>query len=201
MHKEIHIRQYRAEDELQWLDVHASVMVDSSAWWIVLHEKPAYKNDIVDMVAVEGDKLVGFLTLEIDSEIMKDDSSFAFAWEFGVHREFRGRGIGRKLIDMAHKELKEEHGIQRSIWFSQDEKAQKFYEHMGMQEIERHWQFSFYPTEEQKKALKQDGIDCWDIRGSCSEENFSRVKEKYKLIEDNPALKPRLCKGYELIFD
>jgi len=34
------IRRYSSDDELEWLDLHASLMVDSYAWWTVIHQKP-----------------------------------------------------------------------------------------------------------------------------------------------------------------
>ncbi|RKD29488.1 hypothetical protein [Thermohalobacter berrensis] len=69
-----------------------------------------------------------------------------------------------------------------------------------MKEIERHWQFSVFPTEEQKKMFKKDGFDCWQMRGSCAINDFEKVKKKYNLIEEDDALKPRVCIGYEYIF-
>lgn len=41
------VREYKSEDELKWLDVHASVMVDSTAWWTVIHQKPNYKSQLL----------------------------------------------------------------------------------------------------------------------------------------------------------
>jgi hypothetical protein len=35
------------------------------------------------------------------------------------------------------------------------------------------------------------------MRGSCSIEDFYKVKEKFKIMEDDDALKPRICIGYE----
>lgn len=194
------IREYKNSDELNWLDVHASVMVDSYAWWIVIHTKPTYKKEVVDLVAVIEDKIIGFITIEINSDIIdivKGD--YGFVWEFGVHRNCRGNGIGKRLINKAHEIMKDRYGINKSIWYSQDEKAQRYYEKLGMREIERHWQFSVYPTEAQKKLFEKDKFNCWAMRGSCNIEDFEEVKQKFRVIEDDDALKPRICIGYEYI--
>ena len=72
MKEKMIIREYKESDELKWLDVHASVMVDSYAWWTVIHKKPKYKKDTIDLVAVCKDNIVGFITIEINSDIVKE---------------------------------------------------------------------------------------------------------------------------------
>jgi len=67
-----------------------------------------------------------------------------------------------------------------------------------MKEIERHWQFSFLPTEEQKKMFEKDGLNSLEIRASSEIDDFKKIKDKYNLIEDD-ALKARICIGYEYI--
>jgi hypothetical protein len=94
--------------------------------------------------------------------------------------------------------MKENYKINTSIWFSQDKKAQKYYESLGMNEIERHWQFSFLPTEEQKKLFRKDGLSSLEIHASSQIDDFKKIKAKYNLIEDD-ALKARICIGYEYI--
>jgi len=201
MNKNIKIRKYKKEDELEWLDLHASLMVDSYAWWIVIHKKPTYRNDIIDLVAIINNKIIGLLTIEINSDvinIVEDD--YGFAWEFGIHRDYRGYGFGEKLIKRAHEIMKKTYEINKSIWYSQDKKAQNYYKKLGMKEIERHWQFSVLPTAKQKELFKKDGLNCWQIRGSCKIEDFNKIKNKYNLIEDDDALKPKICIGYEYYF-
>jgi hypothetical protein len=68
--EEIIIRNYKKEDELEWLDLHASLMVDSYAWWTVIHQKPEYKNESIDLVGVIADKIIALLTIEINTDII-----------------------------------------------------------------------------------------------------------------------------------
>ncbi len=194
---EYQIREYRKEDELEWLDLHASVMVDSDAWWTVIHEKPEYENEIIDLVVEKENKIVGFITTEINSDVIdfvKGD--YGFVWEFGVHRNHRGKGLGERLINKTHQLMNKKYNINKSIWFSQDERAQAYYEKLDMQEIERHWQFSVKPDKKLKQKLLEKGFNCWNMRGECKVENFAKVKDNFELIEDDDALKPRLCIGY-----
>lgn len=198
MERKIIIRKYKKEDELEWLDLHASLMVDSYAWWIVIHKKPTYKNENIDLVAVIDNKIIGLITVEINSNVINNiEDDYGFVWEFGIHRNYRGYGYGEKLINRAHEIMKISYGINKSIWYSQDKKAQDYYKKIGMKEIERHWQFSVLPNERQKRLFKKDGLNCWQIRGSCEIADFNKIKNKYNVIEDDEALKPRICIGYE----
>lgn len=176
-------------------------MVDSYAWWTVIHKKPTYKNDNIDLVAIIDDKIIGLITIEINPDKFDDieEGDYGFVWEFGVHRDYRGYGIGEKLINRVHEIMERCYGINKSLWYSQDENTQNYYKKLGMKEIERHWQFSVLPTEEQKELFKKDSLNCWQIRGSCEIEDYSKIKNKYTVIEDDEALSPRICIGYEYI--
>ncbi len=199
MQEEIIITDYKRDMELKWLDVHASVMVDSYAWWTVIHKKPTYEKPIIDLVALMSNKLVGFITIEINSDIIKHHRDMGFVWEFGVHRDYRGKNIGRLLINKAHERMKKKFSINKSIWYSQDKNAQSYYEKIGMKEIDRHCQLSIYPSDKQKSNLRKNGFECWEMRGQCSIEEYSKVKQNYNVIQDDDPLNPRICIGYELI--
>lgn len=197
MDKEIIIREYRPEEELQWLDLHASVMVDSYAWWIVNHKKPVYKNEVIDLVAVHNDRLVGFTVAEINAEFM--DKNTAFVWDFGIHRDYRGKNIGRMMIEHLHKVMNEKYGINKSIWYSQDPDSIKYYAHLGMKEIGRHWQFSANPTKELKESFKESNFYLHNLRGACEIDKLEEVRKKFKLMDDDDTLKPMICVGYEYV--
>ncbi|MBN2460570.1 MAG: GNAT family N-acetyltransferase [Candidatus Cloacimonetes bacterium] len=197
--KKIIIRQYDPARELEWLDVHASVMVDSAAWWTVLHKKPRYDQPVVDLIVLLDNRIVGFIVVEINSSLIPEHNPAGFVWEFGVQRDHRGQDIGAELIHEAHKIMKRKHNIAKSIWYSQEPRAQQYYRRLGMHEVGQHWQFSIEPDEEMKKQFKRDGFDCWNLRGSCAVEDFDRVSSRFKIIQDDDTLKPRLCIGFEYI--
>ena len=198
MTDEIVIRQYRKSDELEWLDLHAVVMVDSYAWWTVLHKKPEYKNEIIDLVACDKDKIIGFTTAEINSEVSRNKEE-AFVWDFGVHRNYRGKNTGRMMISHLHKIMNEKYGINKSIWYSQDPGSIGYYKHIGMKEIGRHWQLSLEPTKEQKQNFRKDGFGCWNMRGDCKIEEIDEIRKKFNVIEDDDTLKPMICVGFEYV--
>ena len=193
------IKEYRPFQETQWLDCHASVMVDSAAWWTVLHKKPVYENEVIDLVALIDGKIAGFIMIEINSTIISEMNPAGFVWEFGVHRDFRGNGIGKMLIEKAHKMMNSNFRINKSIWYSQEEKAQKYYEKLGMREIGKHWQFSIRANKDDFQALLEKGFNCWNMRGSSEIKDYDKVKKNFKIIENDETLKPGICIGYEYI--
>ena len=198
MEKEkIIIRKYDEKDKKEWLDVNAMVMVDSYSWWVTIHKKPSYKNEAIDLVAQYEDKIIGFITVEINSNAVPVKDA-GFVWEFGVHRDYRGFNIGRMLICETHAILKDKFNINKSIWYSQDAQSQKYYEHIGMKEIQRHWQFSIYPDDKIKELFQKDGFKCWSIRGECSIDSFENIRERYRIVEDDDPINPKICVGYEL---
>jgi hypothetical protein len=103
------------------------------------------------------------------------------------------------LIAKAHDLMKKSHNIIKSIWYSQDEGSQKYYERIGMKEIDRHWQFSIYPDERIKEIFERDGFKCWTIRGEFSIEDFETVKNRYDIVEDDDPINPKICIGYEFV--
>ncbi|MDQ3021771.1 MAG: GNAT family N-acetyltransferase [Bacteroidota bacterium] len=195
MSEEIIIRDYKTEEELEWLDLLASVMVDSYAWWEVKHKKKIHKNVVIDLVACDKDRLVGFTVAEID----EGEKDTAFVWDFGVHRNYRGKNIGWKMIQRLHKIMNEKYGLQKSIWYSQDPDSIKYYEHLGMKEIGRHWQLSVKPTTEQFKYFKKDKFCCWYMRGDCALNDLEDVKKNFITFENDDTAKPMICVGFEFI--
>ena len=191
----VSIVDYTPERELEWLDIHASVMVDSAAWWTVIHEKPTYDH-VVDLIALVDDRIVGFIIIEINAGIIEEMNPAGFVWEFGVHRDFRGKGIARAIIEEAHIRMNRDFSIDTSVWYSQDENAQKFYEYLGMEEIGRHWQFSIKADKALRKQLLDKGFNCWNLRGSCEIGQWEEVQKKFDIIKDDEAVSPRICVGY-----
>lgn len=72
-------------------------------------------------VATENEKIIGF------SMILPDEACLFAAF---VLPEYEGRGIGRRLVELAEKELFRHHEI---AWLETDKKsrAAKFYIHLG----------------------------------------------------------------------
>jgi len=95
--------------------------------------------------------------------------------------------------------MNEKYGLNKSIWYSHDPDSIKYYEHIGMKEIGRHWQLSLIPTKEQKDSFKKDNFYCSSIRGACDFDKLEDVKKKFNPDWDDDTLKPMICVGFEYI--
>lgn len=192
------IREFKPGEEPEWLDLIASVMIDSYAWWVVLHKRIIHKNAVIDLVATHKGKLVGFTVAEINADVVKEKNT-VMIWDFGVHRNYRGKDIGRSMIKHLHKIMNDKYGINKSIWYSQDPESIKYYRHIGMKEIGRHWQLTVTPKKEQFMEIKKNKFGCWYMRGDCTVEDFDEVRKNFNVMDDDDTLRPMICVGYEYV--
>ncbi len=199
---EITIRDYRDEDEQEWMRTHAIVLSISHAWNYSIQERPKYERDSIKLVAIAEEKLVGLLDAEIERKpgeiCMLKNSIGCYILEFGRLPEYAGHRIGTKLIEVAKEQLIAK-GVHRMEFWSQDEKAQGFYKKWGMKEINRHMRFRIKPNKEIEDLLRRDLIGCEYIYGACLLEVYPDVKKRYEVIEHHP-LEPHVCVGYEIRF-
>lgn len=199
---ELTIRDYEDRDEQEWLIVHAIILTTSHAWNYTIQQRPKYQNDSVKLVTLDGGKIVGLMDIEIESEPGKlcllKDSIGGYVLEIGRLPEYAGNNIGRALIEAAKERLTAK-DVHRMEFWTQDENARRYYDHLGMREINRHYRFRIKPSEQVKRLLERDYIGCEYIYGACVPEIFDEVKRRYEVIERHP-LEPHLCVGYELRF-
>jgi ribosomal protein S18 acetylase RimI-like enzyme len=195
-------RDYEDRDEREWMIAHAIILTTSHAWNYSIQKRPVYENDSVKLVALDGERIVGLMDVEIESRAgqicLQKDSIGGYVLEIGRLSEYAGRNIGRALIEEAKKRLVAK-GVHRMEFWSQDKNAQSYYEHVGMREINRHYRFRIKPSKAIKTLLERDFIGCEYIYGACVPEIFDEVKRKYEVIERHP-LEPHLCIGYEVRF-
>ncbi|HEO70085.1 MAG TPA: N-acetyltransferase, partial [Candidatus Hydrogenedentes bacterium] len=132
------IREYRPEDRGEWLRVHAVIMSISHAWNDVIQERPLYEgHDSTMLVAVTGGGIVGLIDVEYDNEPGElchlKESRGGYVLEFGRLPEWSGHGLGKRLMDAAAESARAK-GICRHEYWSQDRRAQRFYQHIGLKE-------------------------------------------------------------------
>ena len=196
------IRDYEDLDEQEWMIVHAIILTTSHAWNYTIQRRPTYENDSVKLVALDGENIIALMDVEIEDEPGKlcllKDSIGGYVLEIGRLPEYAGNDIGRMLMEEAKDRLIAR-GLHRMEFWSQDESAQRYYEHLGMKEINRHYRFRIKPSEKIKTLLERDFVGCEYIYGACVPEIFDEVKRRYEVIERRP-LEPHLCVGYELRF-
>jgi ribosomal protein S18 acetylase RimI-like enzyme len=203
MADDIVIRPYTPEDAEEWLRVHAIIMSTSHAWNYVLQERPSYDGYLsTQLVVTYGGRIIGMADVQyerVPGEIcFLRDSLGGYVLEFGCLPDFRGRGIGTRLIHSMQADAAAK-GFHRLEFWSQDRGAQRFYRRYGMREIGRHFRFRFYPPSELAQSFQQQGILVEYLYGMCSPAEWPRIQREYRVITEKP-LEPRLCIGFEIRF-
>jgi ribosomal protein S18 acetylase RimI-like enzyme len=238
MGKVVTIREYRQSDETAWLRCWGQVTVSSHAWGLPAHQKkPAYERPAVELVVIEDQPItpgvesggpttrtgpeatvVGFIDVEIEAKPAElgffEDSPCGFVWELGLLPDHRGRSLGRDLVTAAANRLREQ-GIQRMEFWSMDENAQRFYEHLGMAEINRHWRFWVRPDSREDAAsvflagppgeprsTRAPAPPSLRIELACataSVADWPVVRSRAQVVE-TPPLEPHLCRGFDYRF-
>ena len=200
---DIEIRPYCAEDEQEWMRVHAVIMTTSHAWNYCIQERPAYEGYVsTRLVALAEGRIIGLVDVQYDNEAGEvtflKDSRGGYVLEFGRLPEFSGHRIGSQLMAATVEDAKAK-GFERLEYWSQDRAAQRFYRRVGLKEIGRHYRFRMKAPKEVKDILAKDYIGIEYVYGVCTPEEWPLVKEKYEIIERHP-LEPHLCLGFELRF-
>ncbi len=194
------LRPYREDDAAEWINTWAQTAVTSDAWVALHHAKPRYKRPALELVAELNGEIVGFMDVEIESEPEElghgKHTCCGFVWEFGVRPDCQGLGIARDMLEHAKGWLTER-SIRRMEFWSMDERARSFYQHVGMQELERHWQFYMgLPKHLVQEMHSKDGVSPAFIYGTCAMEKLEEIEQLYRVRRDG-AEDPKVCIGYD----
>ena len=195
------IRQYEAADESQWLRCRLLSFYDTSYCEDVLHKKPRYDHDVIDLVAEEEGMIVGFIEVECEERIgdacyLKGDLG-GNIWNIGVLPEYRCKKIASKLLrEAAH--LAKKRGIKRfEAWTQEDEAANRWYKRKGF-ELKMAYLNVHASSQEcyDNKLLSPEIGEIYGIRDLNFEVPISRKEEiisKYKKYNE--------VRLYEWVFD
>ena len=198
----IYYRDLKENEGSEWLRLWGEIASESLAWQTLHHKEPEYTGKNKKIVAVLNGRIVGFLFVEIEKEAgelgLLEDSKCGFVWEFGVVKEHRGKGIAKQLISEAEKWLLSE-GISRMEFWSQESGSQKYYEKLGMEKIQSHWQFYTTLNEKIRGDLKKDKVGIFYAFGTCPVDKLEVIKSKYE-VKDLYGTPPSICTGYNYKF-
>jgi ribosomal protein S18 acetylase RimI-like enzyme len=199
---DIEIREYRPEDEQEWMRVHAIILSISHAWNYTIQERPVYERPNTRLVAWVDGRMAGLTDAEYDTTpgelCFLKDSLGGYVLEFGRLPEYAGLGLGEKLIAATVEDAKKK-GYRRLEYWSQDRKAQRFYQRLGMREIGRHYRFRMRAPEGVRELLDPRRVAVEYLYCACLPEEWPLIKERYEIIEKHP-LEPHLTIGYEIRF-
>ncbi|MHB9058304.1 MAG: GNAT family N-acetyltransferase, partial [Bacillota bacterium] len=96
------VREYRPDDERQWLRCRVLAFLDTAYYDNVLREKERYRNPSIELVAESEGSVVGLVDLECETAPGTVCSARpglgAMIWHLAVHPDHRRRGIGGALL-------------------------------------------------------------------------------------------------------
>jgi ribosomal protein S18 acetylase RimI-like enzyme len=198
---QIEIREYRDEDEREWMEVHAKILAISHSWNYCIQERPAYEgHESTRIVMIADGKMIGLTDTIYDNEpaevCMLNHSRGGYVTEFGRLPGNEGRGLGIKLIDATVEDARKK-GITHLEYWSQDRNAQRFYMKLGLKEISRHYRFRMKAPQTITDTLLESRIAIEYIYGVCAPEDWRQVKKEREILQNHP-LEPHLCIGYEI---
>lgn len=96
------------------------------------------KDNMVALVAKEGENLCGYLLAEIKNAPYLQKSKIAHIGNLGVAKEMRGHGIGRALVDAFYELCQKENVDEIRLGvFNKNVEAYRFYEKYGFLPFEQ----------------------------------------------------------------
>ena len=175
------IRDYRESDRESWKRTYSLLLTHSHAWTVIHQERPVYEGMDILLVADEGGDVAGLM----DCEISPDDVPTGFIREFGVHPDYQQRGIGRQLIEVMARRLREK-GVKRLEVTTMDPNAMKFYRACGLVEYNRSMRVFLLPDGELKKRVDETPFEPFYMFGTCEVERFDELSKDYQVMSEEP---------------
>ena len=139
------ISQYTPDREEKWLDCYMQAYFHSMYYDEMVQIKPRYDNPSIELIAIQNDKIIGFLDIEIE----KEEGQFCYNEErrgrlvalLGVHPEFRQQGVATQLFNSAIDLARKKYEIQKlEIWIKEDSIIRHFLESLSFKRIKQFFQ-------------------------------------------------------------
>ena len=183
------IRQYKSEDEAQWVRSRLLAFLDSSYFDDIRKTKEIYEHPSLCLVAEEKGQIIGFMDVEYEGKkgdvCYLDGELGAVIWHLGVLPEYRRQGIAAKLWAAAREAISS-YGIERvEVWTQDDAASNGWYESQGFLFKEAYLNAFLRGTTEDdtvKKYLQPDHLgDIYGIRCFNFEAPMERKDELSKI--------------------
>ncbi len=134
------IRNYVKEDEQNWLRCRLLSFYDCSYYDDVIHKKPSYNNEVIDLVALDDNMIIGFIEVEIEKSkkdvCYLDGELGGVIWNLGVLSEYRRNRVATLLLNEAIKLGKQKQLTRFEAWTQDDIAANKWYQNNKFKFIE-----------------------------------------------------------------
>ncbi|MDO3412206.1 GNAT family N-acetyltransferase [Saccharibacillus sp. CPCC 101409] len=152
------IRPYEETDEQSWLRCRVLAFLDTAYYDNVLREKERYEHPAIELVAAEGEKIVGLLDIELDTEpgsvCSNGEKTGGMIWHLAVHPDYRRQGIARMLLNEAVQRAKALGAEYLEAWTRDDEWVREWYASAGFQPVDSYFQVHIDGGEELKDIVE-----------------------------------------------
>lgn len=188
------VRDYRPEDEKEWLQCHALVYIGSNERRM-LSKKQMYEKSIELVLAVDG-KIAGFADVELEvvpgSICQKKFHGNGMLWDLGVLPSFRRLGYATRLLEEATARGREL-GMKRLEAWSIEPNAWKFYEKYGFRQFFE-YHHVLIENRDRLRPFDKNGLHFVEVYAHVMPKtNLEKLVEKYAPKEVLP------CRGFELM--
>ena len=158
----VEIRAYSDADEQGWLRCRVLGFRDRAFYDDVRQEKERYAGPAVELVAVDGDEIVGLLDLELAPDVgvlWNTDARGSVIWHVAVHPDHRRRGIATALVERA-LDLARSAGLEIvQAWTRDDAWVHAWYESCGF--VQRYSYLHVYVQPDEARdevSLRTEGL-------------------------------------------
>ncbi|MBM7579370.1 ribosomal protein S18 acetylase RimI-like enzyme [Jeotgalibacillus terrae] len=132
------IVNYDKQYEHSWLRCRLLAYFYSAFYEDVETEKPVFNQTSIELIALEGDQVVGLLDMIVDDASNKltflRSEKGAFIQTIAVHPDYQKQGIAQKLYDQAMERLRTYEYVQFiELYTRDDQAANTFYEKQGFE--------------------------------------------------------------------
>ncbi|WP_408015045.1 GNAT family N-acetyltransferase [Saccharibacillus alkalitolerans] len=138
------IRPYEEYDEKSWLRCRVLAMLDTAYYDNVLKEKERYGNPAIELVATEGEEIVGLIDIELDTrpgEVCSDsERRGGLIRHLAVHPDKRRQGIGRLLLLEALGRARTSGMQYLEAWTRDDQWVRNWYANVGFRMVDSYLQ-------------------------------------------------------------
>lgn len=128
------IRQYAPPDEEGWLRCRVLSFLHSPYYDDVYREKETYRNPAIELVAVEGEEVVGLIDVELDTpdrSVCSGRPGGGMIWHLAVHPDHQRDGIATELLDEAGRRARSVEVTYLEAWTRDDPAAVSWYRARG----------------------------------------------------------------------
>lgn len=190
------VNLYQNNYEKEWVVLRARIVARSHTWDFVEYTKPKYEHNVIELILLHEQKLIGYLDVELEElpgQICWENTiRGGVVQEFGIAPEYQKQGLSKLLLEEMCVRLKEKNIFRVEFW-TKDPNSIKFYQHLGFREIFCH--------EHYRVSTKEFLTNYKELPFQVQYGYFVKNTKVHqpKAIQKIP-LEPHTCYGFELKF-